>query len=373
VTAQAARAPAAGAAVTARGPDGLVFEARIELGGFLLDAGFSVGPKERVALVGPSGAGKSTVLHLVAGLLRADRARITLAGQTLCDTARAVDLPPHARRVGLVFQDGALFPHLSVRDNVAYGARARGGRAAEVRATVERWLERLHLVELAARRPAQLSGGQRQRVGLARAIVSGARVLLLDEPFGSLDVLTRDAVRAELRAFLDEVGLPTLTVTHDAVDARVFGDRLVVLDHGRVVQEGRWEDLAAEPRGAFAAELAGLNLYRVALARGSGLREARVGGVALHVLAEGLAGEVYVAFAPGEVALSRERPAGSPQNVLRARVTTLLPMSDRVRIRLDAGIPITAEVTREALARLGLEPGVEAWASVKATAIRVYP
>jgi len=351
---------------------GLRFEAALDLGAFRLDAAFEVAEGERLALVGPSGAGKSTCLEVIAGLVRADRARVALGGETLADTAAGIDLRPGARRVGLLFQDDALFPHLSVRDNVAYGPLARGLRRGEAEVQAAAWLARLGLADLARRRPAQLSGGQRQRVALARALASGARALLLDEPFAALDLVTRAEVRAELRAFLDQVTLPTVFVTHDPLDARVFGQRIAVMEAGRIVQTGTWEEIAHAPRSALAAELAGLNLYRATLGPGSGLRLARAGAGEFHVLAEDLDGDAWLAFEPGEVTLSRAEPAGSAQNVFRGRVVEIVPAGDRLRVRLDAGVPMTAEITAAARAALAIEPGRELWAAVKATAIRVY-
>jgi molybdate transport system ATP-binding protein len=350
----------------------LGFEARLARGAFRLDVAFEVRPGERLALVGPSGAGKSTCLQVIAGFVRPDAGHVTLGGRALLDTARGVDLPPAARDIGLLFQDYALFPHLSVRDNVAFGPRARGRSAGDATRVAGEWLERLEIAELGAARIDRISGGQRQRVALARAMAAGARVLLLDEPFAALDLVTRTGVRAGLRAFLEQVPLPTVFVTHDPLDARVFGDRIGVLEEGRLVQLGTWQDIAHAPRSALAAELAGLNLHRVRLEAGEGLRAARVDTVEFHVLAPGLEGDVHLAFAPGEVTLSAERPAGSAQNVFTARVVELIPVEDRLRVRLDAGVPITAEITIEARAALGIEAGREIFAAVKATAIRVY-
>jgi molybdate transport system ATP-binding protein len=209
-------------------------------------------------------------------------------------------------------------------------------------------------------------------VALARALAAEPRALLLDEPLAALDVSTRGAVRSELRRFLAECGLPTLLVTHDPVDALAFGDRIVVLEDGRVSQVGSREALLAEPRSAFVGELAGLNLYRAELASGSGLKEARVGDVVFHVLADDRSGPAFLAFAPSEVALAVTPGPGSPQNVFPGRVVELLRLPDRLRVVIDAGLVLVAEVTREAASALGLVPGLTVRASIKATAIRVY-
>jgi molybdate transport system ATP-binding protein len=360
------------AAPTVRQDRGLEFEAAIDRGGFRLEASFSVGAGETLVLVGPSGAGKSTCLAAVAGLLYPGEGRIRCGGDVWCDAAAGIQVPPEKRRVGLLFQDYALFPHLTVGENVGYGPRARGQGRAESRAAAAGWLVRLGLDTLLDRPVTELSGGQRQRVALARALAVEPRVLLLDEPFGSLDVSTRGALRSELRSFLADCGLPTLLVTHDPVDALAFGDRIAVLEAGRISQVGTREELLAEPRSAFVAELAGLNLYRAELAPGHGLKEARVQGVVFHVLADGHAGPAFLAFAPAEVALYADRLPGSPQNAFPGRVREILPLPDRLRVVLDVGVLLVAEVTREAAALLGLAAGRPVWATVKATAIRVY-
>jgi len=235
------------------------------------------------------------------------------------------------------------------------------------------WIERVGLRDRAERPVGALSGGERQRVALARALASDPAVLLLDEPFAALDAGTRGRVRAELRAFLHAVPVPTVLVTHDPVDALAMGDRLLVLENGRVAQIGRREELLEHPRSALAGELAGLNLYQAEVAAGSGLKEARVGSVMFHVLADDHQGRAFLAFAPSEVALSDPRGMGSPQNVFRGQVREVLPLSDRLRVVLDVGgVVMAAELTREAGAALAVGPGRTLWASVKATAIRVY-
>jgi len=351
---------------------GLSFDAALGFGTFELDGRLEVARGETLALVGPSGAGKSTCLGIMAGLLRPLRARVECAGEVWNDSERGVFLPPERRRVGMLFQEYALFPHLTIQQNVAYGPRARGRSSADAAALASRWIERLGLKGFGGRRVATLSGGERQRVALARALAAEPRLLLLDEPFGSLDVATRGTVRAELRGFLGECGLPTVIVTHDAVDALALGDRIAVLEAGRVTQVGTRAQLVSEPRSAFVAELAGLNLYRAELAGGRGLKEARASGVSFHVLSDEREGPAFLAFAPAEVTLSSERLPGSAQNAFLGRVVEVRPLPDRLRVVLDVGVVLVAEITREAAAALGLGVGRPLWASVKATAIHVY-
>ena len=230
--------------------------------GFVLDAAIGAAAGEIVALMGPSGAGKSSMLAVISGLSRASEGHVSVGGKTV--SSPAVQLSPQRRGVVLLGQDPHLFPHLSARDNVAFGMRvsADGGRAAarvERRARAERWLERVGLAGRGHRRPAELSGGQQQRVALARALATEPRVLLLDEPFTALDPATRGDIRAMLAARLPAAGVTTVMVTHDIVDAAALAARLIVLEHGRVTQEGPVRDVLAAPASDFVATLAGVN------------------------------------------------------------------------------------------------------------------
>ena len=354
-------------------PDaGLLFEAALSLGAFDLVARLNVAEGETLALVGPSGAGKSTCLGIMAGLVRPESGRIACGDEVWNDHERGVFVAPEKRRVGMLFQEYALFPHLTIQENVSYGARARGRSRADAAAVASRWIDRLGLAGLGDRRVADISGGQRQRVALARALASEPRLLLLDEPFGSLDVATRGVVRSELRRFLADCGLPTVLVTHDPVDALALAERIAVLEDGRLTQVGTREQLVSEPRSPFVAELAGLNLYRADLAEGRGLKEARASGVSFHVLADERQGPAFLAFAPVEVSLSLERLPGSAQNAFLGSVLEVRPLPDRLRVVLDVGVVLVAEVTREAAGALGLAVGRRLWASIKATAIKVY-
>lgn len=350
---------------------GLTAEFSLSLGGFALDAAVEVRPGETLVLMGPNGAGKTTCLNLIAGLLSPKEGRIALNGTILCDTARGLEVPPEERAVGYVFQDGALFPHLTVRGNISYGPRARG--RSDAAALASHWIERLDLAALADRSIRELSGGQRQRVALARAMAAGAGLLLLDEPFAALDAAARTSVRSEMARVLRRTGLPAIVVAHDPVDAFVMGDRIAVMEKGRVVQTGTETELLARPRTAFVAELIGLNFFRAELAPGTGMKEARAGGAVFHVLSDDLSGPVHLAFGPSDVALSSGAPEGSPRNIFQGLVREVVPLPDRLRIVLEAPLPLAADITRDAAQRLRIAPGAKVWAAIKATAIRVYP
>jgi spermidine/putrescine ABC transporter ATP-binding subunit len=208
-------------------------------------------PGEFLSLLGPSGCGKSTVLRMVAGLVEPDAGQIVLGGT---DITR---VPVHRRNLGLVFQSYALFPHMTVFENVAFGLRRRRVPDAEVRARVERLLELVRLGPLGARHPRELSGGQQQRVALARALVTEPRVLLLDEPLSNLDALLRDEMRLELKRLQERLGTTMIFVTHDQAEALALSDRVVVMDHGHIEQSGRPQEVYRRPATGFVARFLG--------------------------------------------------------------------------------------------------------------------
>ncbi len=234
--------------------------ARVEVrrGALDLAVDLAVADGEVLAVLGPNGAGKSTVLRVLAGLLRPDGGRVAVGPAVWDDVAAGVHVPPHERRLGILFQDHLLFPHLSVTDNVAFGLRTRGVRRAAARAAAGDWLARVGIAELGDRRPGRLSGGQAQRAALARALVGDPAVLLLDEPLSALDARTRLTVRAELRRHLAEFRGSTVLVTHDPVDAMALADRVAVVEDGAVVQAGTPAEVARRPRTDYVARLVGL-------------------------------------------------------------------------------------------------------------------
>ncbi|MGH3506823.1 MAG: ABC transporter ATP-binding protein [Nocardioidaceae bacterium] len=322
---------------------------------------------EVVALVGPNGAGKTTTLRALAGLLPVDDGTISLNGRRLA--GGGVHVPAHQRDVGVVFQDHLLFPHLTVLDNVAFGLQARGARRGDAHKRAHEWLERLEVDNLARRRPGQLSGGQAQRVAIARALATDPAMLLLDEPTASLDAAAAMGLRTELRSHLTAFGGVSIVVTHTALDAMLIADRLVVLDDGVIVQDGKPAEVAAQPRTHHVAALVGLNL--VSGEASDGVITMPAGGSL--VAADRLSGPVFAAFPPSAVALFETRPTGSPRNVWRGRVTSLAPHGDVVRVQVDAVTPLLADVTPEALTSVGIHPGADVWASVKATEVTIYP
>jgi len=347
---------------------GLVAELELSRGPLALAVHLAVAPGATVAVLGPNGAGKTTLLRALAGLVALDRGCVELDGAVLEQAPGGPWAPPEHRSVAMVFQDHALFPHLSALDNVAFGLRARGmGRRAARTRAAER-LDRLGLADRADARPGQLSGGEAQRVALARALAVEPRLLLLDEPLAALDATTRLTTRRELARHLAGHGGARLLVTHDPLDAMALADHLVVLEAGRIVQEGSSAELAGRPRSAYVADLVGVNLFR---GRADGDR-VDVGGAGLVVSARA-SGDVLAVVHPRAVVLHRVRPDGSPRNVWRGPVEEIEPAGDRARVRVGGPRPMVAEVTAAAVADLGLVPGAEVWVAVKATEIDVYP
>ncbi|MDQ1605195.1 MAG: molybdate transport system ATP-binding protein [Actinomycetota bacterium] len=350
-------------------PSGVDAAMHVRRASFELDLRLSVAAGETVALLGPNGAGKTTALRAMAGLVRLEQGHLLLDGVVLEDCAVGVRLPPERRAVGVVFQDYLLFPHLSARENVAFPLRARGMDKATARRRADEWLSRVGLADRVSARPRELSGGQAQRVALARALVSEPALLLLDEPLAALDAGTRIEIRSHLRRHLSDFAGAAVLVTHDALDAMVLADRLVVLEGGRVVQVGAPADVARHPRTDYVARLVGLNLFR---GRAEQRSVSLVGGGSLTV-AQAVDGDVFVAFSPAAVALHPQRPTGSPRNAWQERVTSLEQHGDSVRVVLDGPLRLLADVTAVAVAELGLTVGAPVWAAVKATETRVYP
>jgi molybdate transport system ATP-binding protein len=347
---------------------GLHVEVAVRRGEFALDATVHVAPGEVVAVLGRNGSGKSTLLTAVAGLLRPDTGRIVLDGRVLTDTATGVALPPHRRRIGLVTQQPLLFPHLSVLDNVAFGPLAAGTPRRAAREVARRHLTEVDAAEFARRRPGRLSGGQAQRIALARALACDPDLLLLDEPLSAVDVELAPALRSLLQVVL--ANRHALIVTHQVIDALVLADRVVVLDGGRVVEQGPTREVLTRPRSAFAARLAGLNLVP-GTATASGLR-AEDGTELSGLIDSTVPGTAAVAvFTPAAVAVYVDPPKGSPRNVIHDRVSALEPNGTLVRVRGAGGL--AADITPVVAVELGLHTRADVWFVVKAAEVAVYP
>jgi molybdate transport system ATP-binding protein len=350
----------------------LSVRARTTLGALRLDVDLAVEPGECVALAGPSGAGKTTVLRVAAGLLRPADGRVVMGGETWLDTARGVDVAAERRRCGYVFQDYALFPHLSAWQNVAYPLR--GTSRHERRSRALSLLDRFGLADRAEARPRTLSGGERQRVALARALARSPEVLLLDEPLSALDARTRAEAARSLAAVLRESDAPALLVTHDFTEAAQLGDRVGIIDRGRVVQEGTPSDLAAAPRSAFVADFTGaVVLTGTAHRTTDGLTEVELDGGGTVTSTDEGDGAVAVSVYPWEIVIepASEEPHGSAQNWLPAEVLSMTTVGNRVRLGLAGPQPLAAEITLASAERLQLHAGARVIATWKAAATRL--
>jgi len=341
------------------------FELRLDL---------DVAPGTVLGVIGPNGAGKTTLLRAVAGLAPLTTGRITIGEEVIDDASLGLCAEPRARRIGYVFQNYRLFPHLTVEDNIAFSARARGRSRRDARTDAQQWINRFDLNSLATRKPKQLSGGQAQRVALARALAADPDVLLLDEPLAALDAQTRLDTRAELRRHLTEFPGVTLLVTHDPLEAMVLTDRLAVIENGVVVQQGTPTEIARRPETQYVARLVGLNLYTGELADG---RVAIDGGGELIVAApvDGTDRQKsLVAVRPNAITLHTERPEHtSVRNIWHGRIAALELLTDRVRAQVEARPSALVDLTPDAVAELRLAEGTDVWLSVKATDIDTYP
>lgn len=336
---------------------------------------FSAGGFGVTVLFGPSGAGKTTVLRCMAGLDRPDRGTVRFGAETWFDRAAGVSLPPQRREVGYLFQDYALFPHLTAGENIAYGLR--GLPAPERQKRVREAATLLGLAGLEGRYPKQLSGGERQRVALARALVRRPRLFLLDEPLSALDAPTRAQLRGELRRLLAGVGVPAVVVTHDRVEALALGDSVVVIDTGQVCQSGPVNEVFSRPASVRVARVVGVETVEEAavVSTADGLTTVAVGWARLAAAAPAPGGgRCAVCIRAEDVALGRDAAAAAgPVNRLDAHVVRLTPEGPLVRVTLDCGFPLTAVVPSHTCIEWGLKEGDRVTAVVKAASVHLVP
>lgn len=356
------------ARVRTRVAGGLVADVSIARSEFDVTVDATVEPGQVVAVLGRNGSGKSTLLGVLGGLLRPDRGTVRLGERVLTDVANGTLVPPHRRRVALLAQEPLLFPHLSVVDNVAFGPRSAGLSRAAARRQARDHLGAVDATSLADRRPTQLSGGQAARVALARALAADPDLLLLDEPLAAVDVDAAPGLRALLRELLAD--RLAIVVTHDVLDAAVLADRVLVMESGRVVEDGPTRQVLTQPRSPFAAQVAGLNLVS-GIATDAGVRT--TDGVTFAGMSEQVrvGSSAIAVFPPTAVAVHTTEPHGSPRNAVRDRIVGLEVHGAVARVNGAGGI--TASVTPAAVADLGLHPGSEVWFVIKATEVAIHP
>jgi molybdate transport system ATP-binding protein len=336
-------------------------------GGFILDMELAIRAGHTVALLGPNGAGKSTAVAALAGMEPLDRGHIVLGGRTLDDPGVGVFVPLEERRVGVVFQDYVLFPHLTTLENVAFGLRSSGVKRSGARMRAAEWLDRLGIGSLGHRKPGELSGGQAQRVALARALIAQPDLLLLDEPLAALDATVRVELRHVLADHLRAFSGPRLLITHDPTEAFLLADEIHIIEDGTITQVGSADDVRLRPRTRYIADLAGSNLVAGTASHGV----VDTGTHQLHVGDTHIAGSVLATIHPRAISIHRNHPEGSPRNTWETTITRLEHYGDRVRLQTGDPLSLTAEVTPGAVAALDLHLSDRVWVSIKATEIGV--
>jgi molybdate transport system ATP-binding protein len=345
-------------------------------GSFELDVAFALRSGITI-LFGVSGAGKTTLLDTIAGLATPDAGRIAVGDRILFDSQAGINLPPKNRRIGYVFQDLALFPHLTVEANIAFGLGSL--RATERRERVARALESLGLVDLRQRRPAQLSGGERQRVALARALITEPCVLLLDEPLAALDVPVRMKIADDLRRSIQDLPIPVLYVTHNRDEVFMLGDRMLVLEQGRLIAQGAPHEVMSAPQSETVAQLAGFeNLFDAEVTslhenRGTmscRIMTGRIGQAQLEIETPLVRAEpgakLRLGISAGDILLATSAPVGlSARNVLPGKLLSLSQRDAIIVARVDCGVELSVHLTLGARDSLELTAGREVWVIVK--------
>ncbi len=346
-------------------------DARIALtrGRITVDVELHAEPGEIIGILGPNGGGKTSTVLALAGILPLETGHVRVGGRNW-EMPGGLRLTPDERHVGLMLADPLLFPNLRALDNVAYGPRSRGQSRAGARERASAELARVGLADQAEMRPKELSSGQAARVALARALATDPLLLLLDEPLAALDPDTRARTRSDLADRLATYEGVTVLVTHDPLDALTLADRLVFIEGGRVTQSGSPAEVLREPRTPYVGTVVGLNLYA---AQGDSHGHVAIESGGALVTTDSSEGPVWATVPPTAVSLHRHVPEGSPRNTWQLRVAAVTMQGQSARIGLIGDIHLTAEVTLESVAELGLQVGDQLWAAVKATEVRTYP
>jgi molybdate transport system ATP-binding protein len=348
-----------------------VLEARVrkQLRDFPLDLSITVKPGEILVLMGENGAGKSMTLNMVSGIISPDSGFIRLNGTVFCDPEGGIQVPVEDRRIGYVFQNPAVFPHMTVRENVAFGLRARNMPKSDMAGQVDRWLGTMNISDLAGVKAGSLSGGQRQRVALARALAPEPVLLMLDEPFSALDTWSIHELKTFLRPYVADNRIPCILVMHRVRDVKDVADRVCILDRGARVWEGRPEDI---PEGSWRS-LGISNIIRGTASKAGDISRITTGTGQVLYAASGISGEVVATVPAEDVIVSQEPFTSSARNCLPGTVSEVNPSGSTARVILDVGFPLTALLTPGSCHDLQLEKGKKVYATFKASAVHVTP
>lgn len=338
-----------------------------EWAGFSLqDINLDIKNREYFVVLGPTGAGKTLLLELIAGFHRPDEGEIWIAGENV------TELPPEKRRVGFVYQDYSLFPHLDVEKNVKFGLGLRKIPKSEAKKKVRQVMNMLNLSHLSKRYPRTLSGGEKQKVAIARALVVEPQVLLLDEPLSALDARTQEALRKELKNIHRESGVTTIHVTHDHEEAMLLADRIGVMNQGRVIQVGEPDEVFRKPRSEFIASFVGIeNIFKGRSKVENGMARIDLGkGVQIEAVSQ-KEGDVKVCIRPEEILLSRRPIRSSGRNLLGGRITEISDRGATVKLRVDAGREFSVTITKRSFFDMGLKLGSKVHLAFKASSVHV--
>lgn len=337
------------------------------LGDFKLkNINLTIEDNEYFVILGPTGTGKTVILEVIAGMYKPDHGEVWL---NECNVTAEY---PELRRIGFVYQDYMLFPHLNVEENILFALKLKKTPNRIMKEKLERMATLLNINHLLQRYPATLSGGEQQRTAIARALVAEPDVLLLDEPLSALDPCSKEIFQQELKQIHRQIKTTTIHITHDFNEALILADRMGIMCNGEIVQVGSPEDVFHKPCSQFVATFVGMeNIFSGIISDEGDAQQVQIGPVQLRV-ASNLLGKVRVAIRSEDIIIAEDKLSSSAQNILPASITEIVARGPFFKLFLDAGIPLVALVTRQAIDEMRLEPGKNVWAVFKTAAVHVF-